>query len=35
VPLWYEDNVLATRQRVSGYTLAPDGNYDGLKTVSF
>lgn len=33
VPLWYEDQVLASRQRVSGYTLAPDGNYDGLNTV--
>lgn len=33
VPLWYEDYVLATRQRVSGYTLAPDGNYDGLNSV--
>jgi len=33
VPLWYEDHVLATRQRVSGYTLAADGNYDGLNTV--
>jgi peptide/nickel transport system substrate-binding protein len=33
VPLWYEDHVLATRQRVSGYTLAPDGNYDGLNSV--
>ena len=35
VPLWYEDHVLATRQQISGYTLAPDGNYDGLKTVHF
>ncbi|MDM8561272.1 ABC transporter substrate-binding protein [Candidatus Parabeggiatoa sp. HSG14] len=33
VPLWYEDHVLATRQRINGYTLAPDGNYDGLNTV--
>lgn len=33
VPLWYEDHVLVTRQQVSGYTLAADGNYDGLKTV--
>lgn len=33
VPLWYEDNVLATTKRVSGYSLAADGNYDGLKTV--
>ncbi len=33
VPLWYEDHVLATTKRVSGYSLAADGNYDGLKTV--
>lgn len=33
VPLWYEDHVLAARLRVSGYTLAADGNYDGLNTV--
>ena len=30
VPLWYEDNVLAIRDEVTGYRLAPDGNYDGL-----
>lgn len=33
IPLWYEDHVLATSQRVSGYMLAIDGNYDGLKQV--
>jgi peptide/nickel transport system substrate-binding protein len=33
VPLWYEDHVLVVRKQVSGYTLAADGNYDGLKTV--
>ncbi len=33
VPLWYEDHVLATTKHVSGYNLAADGNYDGLKTV--
>ncbi len=33
VPLWYEDHVLATTKHVSGYSLAADGNYDGLKTV--
>ena len=33
VPLWYEDHVLVSRQRVSGYTLAADGNYDGLNSV--
>lgn len=34
VPLWFEDYVLATTQRVEGYRLAPDGNYDGLKKVT-
>ncbi len=33
VPLWFEAQVLVTRQQVSDYTLAADGNYDGLKTV--
>jgi peptide/nickel transport system substrate-binding protein len=33
VPLWYEDHVVATRQGISGYRLAPDGNYDGLLQV--
>jgi peptide/nickel transport system substrate-binding protein len=33
VPLWYEDHVVAARQGVSGYRLAPDGNYDGLLQV--
>ncbi|MCK5522673.1 MAG: ABC transporter substrate-binding protein [Thiomargarita sp.] len=35
VPLWYEDHVLAIRQRVKGYTLAVDGNYDGLNIVTW
>jgi len=34
IPLWYEDHVLATNQRITGYTLATDGNYDGLNTIS-
>lgn len=34
IPLWYEDHVLATTHRISGYSLAPDGNYDGLKTAT-
>lgn len=34
VPLWYEDQVLAARAGVSGYRLAPDGNYDGLNAVA-
>ncbi len=30
VPLWYEDQVFASRRGVSGYRVEPDGNYDGL-----
>ena len=33
VPLWYEDQVYAGRREVTGYRLAPDGNYDGLVDV--
>lgn len=33
LPLWYEDQILATRSEVRGYRLAPDGNYDGLDAV--
>ncbi len=33
VPLWYEDQVVAKRNSVTGYTLSADGNYDGLITV--
>jgi len=33
VPLWYEGQFAAMRQGVSGYTLAADGNWDGLATV--
>ncbi|MFP5507194.1 MAG: ABC transporter substrate-binding protein, partial [Gammaproteobacteria bacterium] len=33
VPLWYEDQVYAARADIEGYTLAPDGNYDGLLKV--
>ncbi|MBK1649975.1 peptide ABC transporter substrate-binding protein [Rhabdochromatium marinum] len=35
VPLWYEDQVLARRQGLSGYTLAADGAYGGLSTVEW
>ncbi len=31
IPLWYEDQVLVTRAEVQGYTLAPDGRYDGVE----
>ncbi|MCG6939663.1 MAG: ABC transporter substrate-binding protein [Thiohalocapsa sp.] len=34
LPLWFEDQVLATRQGIAGYRLAPDGHYDGLATVT-
>jgi len=30
IPLWYEDNVLAIRKDVLGYTLNKDGNFDSL-----
>jgi len=30
IPLWYEDQVLAIRKDLAGYTLSADGNYDGL-----
>ncbi len=33
IPLWYEDHVVAARRGISGYRLAPDGNYDGLLQV--
>ena len=33
VPLWYEDHVFVARRDLTGYTLAADGNYDGLITV--
>ncbi len=30
VPLWYEDQVFASRDDIVGYSLGRDGNYDGL-----
>ena len=33
VPLWYEDQIFASRRGLAGYTLSADGNYDGLTTV--
>ncbi|MGB0720912.1 MAG: ABC transporter substrate-binding protein [Gammaproteobacteria bacterium] len=33
IPLWYEDNFVAQGPRVSGYALAADGNYDGLRHI--
>lgn len=34
VPLWYENHVFAARQGIEGYTVARDGNYDGLIHVT-
>ncbi len=33
LPLWYEHQVLVMREGLTGYGLAPDGNYDGLAQV--
>lgn len=33
VPLWYEDHIFVGRKDITGYTIANDGNYDGLKNV--
>jgi peptide/nickel transport system substrate-binding protein len=33
VPLWYENHFVAARNTVTGYRLASDGNYDGLRFV--
>ena len=33
IPLWYEDNVVAIRKEIKGYTLSTDGNFDSLKSV--
>ncbi len=33
VPLWYEDHVFIARQDIKGFTIAKDGNFDGLQHV--
>lgn len=33
VPLWYEDQIAVLREGLTGYRLAPDGNYDGLAEI--
>jgi peptide/nickel transport system substrate-binding protein len=33
LPLWYEAQVSVSNQRISGYRLMKDGNYDGLHQV--
>ncbi len=35
IPLWYEDQIMATRPGVQGYRLAADGRYDGLADIGF
>ena len=35
IPLWYEDQIFAARTGLTGYRLAPDGNYDGLDRVDW
>jgi peptide/nickel transport system substrate-binding protein len=35
VPLWYEDQVFASRRELTGYHLAADGSYDALADVEF
>ncbi len=34
VPLWYENHIFAAHKNISGYTVARDGNYDGLMHVT-
>lgn len=34
VPMWYEDHVFIASHDIEGYTVAPDGNYDGLINVT-
>ncbi len=34
IPLWYEEHVFISRDYISGYRLASDGNYDGLAQVT-
>ncbi|MEQ6341662.1 MAG: ABC transporter substrate-binding protein [Gammaproteobacteria bacterium] len=34
VPLWYEDHVFVAKRGITGYTVAVDGNYDGLVHVN-
>lgn len=33
IPLWYEDHVFISSGSLAGYSLAADGNYDGLEQV--
>ena len=33
IPLWYEDQIMASRYTTEGYDLAADGRYDGLADI--
>lgn len=33
VPLWYEEHFFVSRRGIEGYSIAADGNYDGLVEV--
>ncbi len=33
VPLWYEDHIFIARREIEGFTMARDGNYDGLTQI--
>ena len=35
VPLWYEDHLVASSQKIIGYQPGSDGNYDGLLHVNW
>ncbi len=34
IPLWYEDHIFIAKANIIGYTLATDGNYDGLINIT-
>jgi peptide/nickel transport system substrate-binding protein len=34
VPLWYEDTVVATGERIASYRTDADGSYDGLADLA-
>ncbi len=34
IPLWYEDQIFVTRHSIQNYSVARDGNYDGLRNVT-
>lgn len=34
VPLWFEDQLVVSQKKISGYSTTSDGRYDALKTAS-